>query len=158
MSSSLHHIMLATDFSPGSEAAAGLAFELARKFAARLTLLHVYSAPVYIGAFGDAYALPPEVMEKIRADAERGLEALALRAAKEGITAEPLAVEGLAPDLIVAAARSRRVDLIVMGTHGRTGLRHLLLGSVAERVVRTAECPVLTARAPAPGQPEGASS
>lgn len=153
---SIQHIMLATDFSPGSEAAAALAFEMARKFAARLTILHVYSAPVYIGAFGDAYALPPEVMEKIRADAERALDGLRLRAAKVAITAEPLALEGIAPDLIVAAARSRRVDLVVMGTHGRTGLKHLLLGSVAERVVRTAECPVLTVRIPAhgPAEPE----
>lgn len=156
--SSIVHIMFTTDFSPGSEAAAGLAFEMARRFAARMTILHVYSAPVYIGAFGDAYALPPEVMEKIRADAERALENLRLRAVKEGITAEPLAVEGIAPDLIVAAARSRHADLIVMGTHGRTGLKHLLLGSVAERVVRTAECPVLTVRIPAHSQAEPVSN
>jgi nucleotide-binding universal stress UspA family protein len=57
-----------------------------------------------------------------------------------------LVVEGTARDGIVAVAQSRHIDLIVMGTHGRTGLKHLMLGSVAEVVVRTADCPVVTVR------------
>jgi nucleotide-binding universal stress UspA family protein len=74
---------------------------------------------------------------------ERALGGLYQRAVAAGVAAEPLALSGRAQDVIVEVAQSRGVDLIVMGTHGRTGVRHLLLGSVAERVVRAAPCPVL---------------
>jgi universal stress protein A len=147
--SSIRNILLATDFSPGAEAATAVAFEMAQRFAAKLILLHVYPPPAYYtGAFGDAYLLPTDVIEKVRTDAERALKDLHHRAAKEGIQAEPVALEGIAADIIVAVASSHQVGLIVMGTEGRTGLRHFLLGSVAERVVRTAECPVITVRLP----------
>lgn len=154
--SSIQNIMLATDFSNGAEAAARLAIEMARKFTAKLTILHVSAPPIYTGVFGDAYALPPEVLEKVRAATELELEKLCLRATKEGIRVDTLIVEGIAADAIIAAAHSHGVGLIAMGTHGRTGLKHFLLGSVAERVVRTAKCPVLTVHAGAPGETPGA--
>jgi nucleotide-binding universal stress UspA family protein len=74
------------------------------------------------------------------------LEGLLAKLKQAGISAEYLASRGAPESLIVELAKQRKVDLIAMGTHGRRGLSHLLLGSVAERVVRTAECPVLTAR------------
>lgn len=147
--STIQNILLATDFSKGAGPATELAFEMARKFNAKVTLLHVYSIPTYKSAFGDAYSPPLEVVDRIRIDAEHGLEDLRQRAVAEGVHAEPLALEGIAADLIVAAAVSHHAGLIVMGTAGRTGVSRFLLGSVAERVVRTAECPVLTVRAPA---------
>lgn len=152
----INKILLSTDFSPGAAAATALALEMARRFSAKLTILHVYWAPVYIGAMGDSYAPPPEMIERLRADAEQALADERKRAQAAGVDAEILAAEGIPADVIVAAARKGEIDLIVMGTEGRTGLKHLLLGSVAERVVRTAACPVLTARVVS--KPEAAAS
>jgi nucleotide-binding universal stress UspA family protein len=146
----IQRIMLATDFSDSAQNATDAAIDFAQKLGARLTLLHVYDAPSYVGAYGDVYyAVPSKVADQLRDDAERALERLRERAEAAGVSADILAIEGLARDVIVAAATSRHSDLLVIGTHGRTGLKHLLLGSVAERVVRTAPCPVLTVHAPA---------
>lgn len=146
----ISHIMLATDFSESVQAATELALDFAHKFGARLTFLHVFDAPSYVGAFGDIYyAVPSDLGERVRADADRALAKLGQRATDAGLTSETLVVEGPAHSAILAAAQSRSIDLIVLGTHGRTGLRHLMLGSVAEDVVRAAECAVVTVRNPA---------
>lgn len=142
----IKHILLATDFSTGAEAAIDVAFEMTRRFSARLTLLHVYLNFDYITTLGNSYSLPPDIINGVRIDTERALADLRKRAEQAGIFAETLALEGIAADVIVNAAHARRADLIVMGTSGRTGVPRFLLGSVAERVVRTAECPVLTVR------------
>ncbi len=145
----INHIMLATDFSESVQAATDLAIQFASKFAARLTLLHVFDAPSYVGAFGDVYfAVPADQGKRVRADADRALAQLAERATAAGITTETLVVEGTAHQGILAAAQSRNIDLIVLGSHGRTGLKHMVLGSVAEDVVRVATCPVVTVRSP----------
>jgi nucleotide-binding universal stress UspA family protein len=83
----------------------------------------------------------------IRADAQRRLGRLVAQAKKRGVRAKGLVLEGIPHERIVRAARSTRADLIVLGTHGRTGLGRVFLGSVAARVVTLASCPVLTVRA-----------
>lgn len=143
----IRKIVHPTDFSKGAEPALELAIEMARTFSAELTILYVYATPVHMGPLGDGYALPLDLVQKLQGDAERALEQLSQRTAKTGIRIHTLAIEGIASETIVATAEKRGMDLIVMGTHGRTGLKHLLLGSVAERVVRAAPCPVLTVRA-----------
>lgn len=145
----IKQILLPTDFSDCAEPATALALDLAQTFAARLIVLSVYNAPLYFGALGELYLVPAEIVERLRSEVEGLLAQLRERAAARGITALTQAVEGIAHEKILEVARGQGIDLIVMGTHGRTGLRHLLLGSTAERVVRTAQCPVLTLRPPA---------
>ena len=142
-------ILHPTDFSKGAEPALEMAMELARRFEAQLTILHVYAVPVFMGPFGDGYALSPDLIEKLKADAERGLEQFRMRVLAAGVRCVTVAIEGAASTTIVAVAAARNMDLIVLGTHGRTGLNRFLLGSVAERVLRAAQCPVLTVRQPA---------
>ena len=84
---------------------------------------------------------------RISAQAEEALEDLLAELQEAGLSSEYFAQPGRPEQVIADLARDKSVDLIVMGTHGRTGLRHLALGSIAERVVRDADCPVLTVRA-----------
>src|SRR3569832_285979 len=142
----IHRILHPTDFSTGAEPATELAIEMARRFDAELTFLHVYGTPVKFGPFGDGYALP-ELIQKLQEDTQRALEGLLRRAIHAGVRARTMSADanadGSIPDSFVSLA-GNEADLIVMGTHGRTGIKHLLLGSVAELVVRSAPCPVLT--------------
>ena len=139
----LKRILAPHDFSEYSDAAIGYACALADKFDAQLHLLHVLevhasSTPV----FGAGLALSPRVRES-RAAAEKALEQVADGRAAVRATAEgPTFLE------ILRYANENDIDLIVMGTHGRSGLAHVMLGSVAERVVRKAPCPVMTVRHP----------
>lgn len=148
-------ILTPVDFFPGSEAAAAYAFWLAGRLGARLKLLHVLgslgqtAAGMAPGEWVDAAIAEREAREQ----AERDLAALAARLAQGagggGGSAPETAVVTVGEstaDAILEAAREASVDLVVMGTHGRSGLRRLILGSVAEQVVRRADCPVLTVR------------
>jgi nucleotide-binding universal stress UspA family protein len=113
-----------------------------------LTIVHVYSAVVPM--MGEGYATAQvydQWLADIRADAQRQLDRVVAKAKKSGVRAKGLLLEGVAHDRIVRAARSTRADLIVLGTHGRTGLGRVFLGSVAARVVTLATCPVMTVRA-----------
>ncbi|GEJ56724.1 universal stress protein [Anaeromyxobacter diazotrophicus] len=139
-------ILVATDFSPASAPAFERALGLARAMGARLDVLHAYQeralaelgyAPV--GSF-DAWD------REVRAQAAARLEPLVARARAAGVEAEPLLVTGFPDEAIVEAARQRRADLVVVGTHGRRGAARVMLGSVAARVVANAGCPVLTER------------
>jgi nucleotide-binding universal stress UspA family protein len=101
---------------------------------------------------GDGYVPPriyDDLMKSSQAEAQRRLDALVARAKKAGVRATGLLLEGVAAEQIVRAARGRRASMIVMGTHGRTGLARLFLGSVAQRVVGGAPCPVMMVRASA---------
>jgi nucleotide-binding universal stress UspA family protein len=141
-------ILVPIDFSRHSERAARLAAELAKTFDAQLTLLHVYSIPTYPLPEGYVIASPEtvaELMEKISSTLK---EAKARMLAHGAPRVDTLLAEGSAFAEIVRIARDKEHDLIVMGTHGRTGLKHALMGSVAEKVVRKARCPVLTVRDP----------
>ena len=140
-------ILVPVDFSAQSDAAFEYALALAGKLGARLDLLHVFQVPAF--AFPDAaVAIPTETLVEVQKAAEARLGTLQKRAEQAGVPATTDLFEGAPFVEIVRAARAREVDLIVMGTHGRTGLRHALLGSVAEKVVRKAPCPVLVVRSP----------
>jgi universal stress protein A len=134
-------IIVPTDFSYTSDAALGYARMLAARFGASLHLLHVVDEP---GSWSEVYAAIPEIRLRLSADAARRLEAMA--ACLRPLQATSAVVCGAPVPTIVKVAESKGADLIVMGTHGRRGVGHLLLGSVAERVVRLAPCPVLTVR------------
>jgi nucleotide-binding universal stress UspA family protein len=139
----IRHILIATDFSPTATHAAHFAAGLAAQIGARLTLLGVYSLAVLTTP--EAVYVATEDEQRARAELERErLQRLAHELLPAGSRIECLAVEGEAPATILRVAEEQAVDLIVVGTHGRRGVRRLLLGSVAEGVVRRATCPVLT--------------
>jgi nucleotide-binding universal stress UspA family protein len=135
----IHHILTPTDFSDPSRQAVTSAFELAQTFGAKLSLLHVIEVPEY----AIEVALPLEALER---DARRELAFLLPEAEAGHVDVTRLVEIGIPYQKIVETATAESVDLIVMATHGRTGLSHLFLGSVAERVLRLAPCPVLTIR------------
>lgn len=138
-------ILVPLDFSPPSMKALDHAVSLARQFKARLTLLHVVE-PVATPDFAASF---PLIMEddKLMAAAKSELErAVKLARIPRGLVEKILVRFGRSFHEIAGAARSRKVDLIVISTHGYTGLKHALLGSTAERVVRHAPCPVLVVR------------
>ena len=139
------HILVAMDFSPDSEQALTAAIELGLKFPARLTLVHaVHVQEEFSEVNASAYL---RAMESV---VHREIAARGKRATDAGVAADSLVVHGRPAQRIAQTAASQQVDLIVMGTHGRTGLQHLLIGSVAERVLRLAPCPVLVV----PGEPD----
>ena len=139
------NILVATDFSPASDHALEYARALARTFGGSMHVLHVVPDPVLASAWSEAYAYDLTALgERLRGEAERQLANCVRPILDVAVTTE--AVIGSPADGIAFAAADRGADLIVMGTHGRRGFSHLVMGSVAERVVRTAPCPVLTVR------------
>jgi nucleotide-binding universal stress UspA family protein len=142
----IHHILAPTDFSEVSQQVLIEALALAQTFGARLSLLHVIELPAF-PLEGLAPATPGvTLLEDWERQAQRELAALLPEADTAKVPLARHAVVGSPYRKIVEMAAAEQVDLIVMATHGRTGLTHLLMGSVAERVVRTAPCPVLTMR------------
>ena len=140
----IHTILHPTDFSDRSEHAFHLACALARDYGARLVVLHVTAHPV-IG-YGEG-VLPPDPEELARHAWD---ELNRLEVPGGSVRAERRLEEGDPVSEILRVAGESGADLVVMGTHGRTGLPRLLMGSVAELVVRKAKCPVLTVRSPFP--------
>lgn len=135
------NILCPVDFSPGAQAALSIACALARDYGATLTLLHVRETPpAVVGEFGSIPPEPPVPDETLKARMRRSVP--------EGFPGVPECEvrDGDAADTILKTARRRKCDLIVLGTHGLTGLSRLLVGSVAEVVLRGAPCPVLTIR------------
>jgi nucleotide-binding universal stress UspA family protein len=139
----LHNILCPTDFSEPSRAATDYALEFARTFQARLHLLYVIEDPLLYSPMFGGYVPKSDDFE---AYAQTGLESWVLPEDAVGVDVERRWVHGRAFSRILQDAAEHGIDLIVMGTHGRGFLPHLLLGSVAERVVRHAPCPVLTVR------------
>jgi universal stress protein A len=137
-------ILHPTDFSEASEFAFRLACALARDYNARLVLLHVAQPPILVYGESVLVVEPGAELEEAKKKL-RHLEALACN-----LRVESQVMEGDPVDLILRAAEETHSDVIVMGTHGRTALTRLLLGSVAEAVLRKAACPVLTAKVSAP--------
>ena len=147
---SFKNILVATDFSETSDAAFTYGRTLASTFGATLHVLHVVDN-VYFSALGaETYAsMTPDLQERIDEAARAQLELLAMNTDGSGPAAKSaLLRSGTPAPAITQYARDEGIDLIVMGTRGRGGVAHLLLGSVAERVVRTAPCPVLTVHHP----------
>lgn len=144
----IRHVLVPTDFSDDAQGAAHAARALvAGEQDARLTLLHAYHLPIEYTAYGTIPTSIPFHAD-VAAVADEKLAEAAAALAGEAHTVDTLAKEGYPPEVIADTARELAVDLIAMGTHGRTGLRHLLLGSNAERVIEHAPCPVLTVRQP----------
>lgn len=139
-------ILVPTDFSVQADAALTYAIGLASKFGATVTLVHVFDDPFGAGGVysGEYMPIPAEMRDEMLADLRRRLAEAVARGGHSEVTTQLLV--GPIAKTIVGAAREHGADLIVMGTHGRSAVAHLLLGSVAERVVRTAPCPVLTVR------------
>jgi nucleotide-binding universal stress UspA family protein len=140
-------ILHPTDFSPQSTPAFQVACALARDYVARLVLLHVHPPDMM---YGEGYVLPPDP-EVVRAELQERLNGL--RPPDPAVRVERLLSEGDAARQILHTARDVGADVIVLGTHGRTGLGRLLMGSVAEAVLRQATCPVLAVKAPLPETP-----
>ena len=137
----LKHVLVATDFSPPSDAALTYASALARTFDAELHVLHVAENFFFRATPSDPHA--------VVAARQRTLDHRLAAAARAGLRARAVIEVSDSPaDAIVEYAQGEGIDLIVMGTHGRSAISQLLVGSVAERVVRTAPCPVLTVRRP----------
>lgn len=145
-------ILAPVDFSPGSKAALDYALLFADRFNAPLTILHVWELP---------HTLRPDLMVWLEGSDRLPVENILLKQSKEemdGFMAklppdvrgrvETRTEQGNVVRTIVQIAETEKYDLLVVGTHGRTGLAHVVMGSVAERVVRHAPCPVLTVRMP----------
>jgi universal stress protein A len=144
----IRRILFPTDFSEYADHAWSYVLSFAKEFAAEVYLLHVVPPPPRLT---ETYAVnfdPEALLQAQRTEATASLDRL-VRAAKEaGLTAQTAIRVGVDYHEILEYARAQAVDLIVMGTHGRTGLAHVLLGSVAEKVVRRSPCPVLTIKHP----------
>lgn len=142
-------ILVPTDFSPDAQSALVKAKEFARAFGSRIVILHAYRVdlPMSTPDLGGGFVLPARFYEDLRASATAEVEALAAATVKDGVKAEGIAVEDRPAPAIIDTAKQLSADLIVMGTRGLTGLAHVVLGSVADRVIREASCPVLTVKA-----------
>jgi nucleotide-binding universal stress UspA family protein len=142
----LARILVPTDFSPLSLRALDDAADLGKATGARILLLHCLE-PIYLAAAADLYGPGMNLrmlQEERRRAAEKRLERLARSLEKRGVAFQTLLAGGPAAAVILETAKKRGADLIAMSTHGRSGLSHLFMGSVAEKVVRGAPCPVLT--------------
>jgi nucleotide-binding universal stress UspA family protein len=148
MTRGLTRILVPTDFSPPSAAALAAAKELAAQFGASIHLLHVLEDPYATAGYAaEVYGyVPPGLKESWQKAAETQMLTEFPEIEREPYHATVAVAFGSPARTIVEYADANGFDLIVMGTHGRGGVAHLLLGSVAERVVRTAFCPVLTVR------------
>ena len=142
----IRHVLCATDFSTASRRALDAATALAKTSSAELTILHVLAPPVVVPEqYLDTAVL--ELLDKQgRAWSIRELQKLSKRTTRAGVETTVLVRPGDPAEQIVRASKTAKADLIVTGTHGRRGLKRFFLGSVAQRVVALASCPVLTVR------------
>jgi nucleotide-binding universal stress UspA family protein len=144
-------ILVPHDFSSSANHAAAIARDEAKTHGAKVVLLHVIDLPGQLKPetviVPDPTGAPINIKDYAVAQAEEHLKDLSARLAKDGVTPQTFIRVGKPEDEIVRFANENNIDLIVMGTHGRTGLAQLLVGSVAERVVRSSKVPVLTIRA-----------
>lgn len=138
-------ILVPIDFSEHSERALEMARDLAKAFDAKLLLLHCYQvSPGAVSPYG--IVLPENFDREVREAAARRLDEWRDKASADGVDAEARLSSTFPSMGIVDAAVEEKADLVVMGTRGLSGLKHVLLGSVAERTLRTAPCPVLTVK------------
>lgn len=145
----LKKIVLTTDLSENANAASEYAVELARKFGATLFLVHVFECDIYYAGTMESASMndPAEFFSHARENRKKALkEAARTLSAATGLPVSDVFLEGHASHEVVNFAKKEKADCIVIATHGRSGLSHLLFGSVAENVVRMAACPVLSVR------------
>jgi nucleotide-binding universal stress UspA family protein len=146
----LRRILVPTDFGEAAAKAVDFAIDLAKKYGATITLLHVYEVPIYPypGTLADIDFVTP-IREAAQKELDSAFDALKLR----GGEARAELLYGVPWSAILDTAANQKADLIVMGTHGRKGVMHALLGSVAEKVVRLSPVPVLTVRSSETARP-----
>ena len=143
-----HRMLIPTDFSPQSKEAMDYGVQMAKALGSEIYLLHVYQEPIIVPS-GPTVPITPQVGEWLKDVQEQELKTLEtvaseMRSQIKKVT--PLFKLGIPFFEIVKAAEEIPIELIVMGTHGRTGMAHFMMGSVAELVVRKAPCPVLTVK------------
>ena len=152
----LENILVPVDFSECSGAALEYALFLARSFDAAVDVLHVWEAPQYLGMevmVQGPGGMGQSLAQFVQAHAQKELDHLLASLEPQGNVVVRSHLETGEPhDVIIRMAEALEADLLVVGTHGRRGISHLLMGSVAERVVRRAPCPVLTVRTPKKGK------
>ena len=143
----LAKLLVPTDFSEDSEQAARYAVELAKRFQAEIHCVHVVDIPADLLSTSDYYMTGPskQFIDQIREESKKNLEAFAKKNL-EGVGVRTAFLEGSPFVEIIRYAHNQEIDLVVIATHGRTGLKHALFGSVAEKVVRKAPCPVLVVK------------
>ena len=141
------HFLVPVDFSEYSDYALDYALSLAPQLQARLTLLHILQ-PLIVGGADMGMGLPYTYVQQLEEETNQSMQKCLDRVNAAGLKGEGMVVHGVPWQEIIDMAKNRHNDLIIMGTHGRTGIKHVLLGSVAEKVVRLAPCPVLVVRLP----------
>jgi len=146
MTTHIQKILVPIDFTPGSADAVPHALSVARAFGAHVTLLHVFQIPAIGLPDGTIIGGWPETAARIVSGVEERLETMKGNLAHTGVQLDARSAEGDPADQILQQAKEGHYDLIVVGTHGRTGLSRAVMGSVAEQVVRRSSCPVLTVR------------
>ena len=144
-------VLVPTDGSTASENAIEHAIGLAKQYGATLHALYVVDA----GTYSSLEAAADVVVDELRAEGTEAVEAIAAQAEDAGVAVETAIETGIVHRSIVDYVDNEGIDLVVMGTHGRTGVGRFLLGSVAEKVIRTADAPVMTVRATADETGEG---
>jgi len=146
-------VLSPTDFSEASYAGLAVANELALHFSAELLVVHVVAAvplPIMDSGEGLGGFDVSSYQLELEASAKNSLQELLHQRVSKELRVRPLVAYGDAANEVVRIAEAEQVDLIVIATHGMTGWRHFIFGSVAEKVVRHATCPVMTIRAPSP--------
>ena len=139
-------ILFATDFSEGSDFAFKAALSMAGKYDSKLIVIHVINEPVDLRSFYVPHISFDKLEEEIEQGAEKLMEKFCRTHMQDFNNFETYVLPGIPYDEIIKKAESHNADLIIMGTHGRTGLDHVLFGSTAEKVVRKSPIPVMTIR------------
>ena len=145
MTIEIRTILVPIDFSDSARNIIEWAAHLASGSESKLVLFHAYHLPVEFQQLEGAY-LPPDFWANVKSESQASLARHEAELRESGHTVESVVREGYAATAIVDEATELGADLIVIGTHGLSGLKHMLLGSVAERVVQKAPCPVLTVK------------
>jgi nucleotide-binding universal stress UspA family protein len=140
-------ILVATDFSETSDRALDYAIDLASRIGASVVVLHAYELPI-VGFPDGAFIASPEIATQMANAAQKGLDACVAARIERGVELKKVLKQDTPWDAVVAVTTELGIDLVVAGTHGRRGLAHALLGSVAEKIIRTSTVPVLTIRGP----------
>jgi nucleotide-binding universal stress UspA family protein len=139
----MKHLLVPLDFSDATERVAEAAAQLAAKLAARITLLHVAPPdPAFVGYEAGPQSVRDNVAKQLHEEHKR-LQAVEKQCAQRGLSVTALLVQGFPSEKILSECERMQADLIVMGSHGHGMLRHLLVGSVTDGVLRKARCPVL---------------
>ncbi len=143
----IEKILVPTDFSECSMQALQYGLELAKTFQAELIIANVVQLPIYpVGGFGEDIIIDQGLTQEFRDAAHKSLAEIKEKEVSDDVACRTVMREGTPFQQIIEIARDENVDMIVIATHGHTGLKHILIGSTAERVVRKACCPVLTVR------------